>query len=94
MRALVGDLPIAVTHDYHANVPPELVDAADSLIIYKTNPHIDQRERGLQAASILTRQIRGEVRAQDGAGQTGSALQHLLPQHECRTHAAADAGGD
>ena len=61
VRALVGDLPIAVTHDYHANVPPELVDAADSLIIYKTNPHIDQRERGLQVASILTRQIRGEV---------------------------------
>ncbi len=61
VRALVGDLPIAVTHDYHANVPPDLVAAADSLIIYKTNPHIDQRERGLQAASILTRQIRGEV---------------------------------
>ena len=61
VRALVGDLPIAVTHDYHANVPPELVEAADVLIIYKTNPHIDQRERGLQAASILTRQIRGEV---------------------------------
>ena len=61
VRALVGELPIAVTHDYHANVPPELVAAADCLIIYKTNPHIDQRERGLQAASILTRQIRGEV---------------------------------
>ncbi len=61
VRALMGDLPIAVTHDYHANVPPELVAAADSLIIYKANPHIDQRERGLQAASILTRQIRGEV---------------------------------
>ena len=61
VRTLVGDLPIVVTHDYHANVPPELVDAADSLIIYKTNPHIDQRERGLQAASILMRQIRGEV---------------------------------
>ncbi len=61
VRALVGDLPVAVTHDYHANVPPELVAAADSLIVYKTNPHIDQRERGLQAASILTRQIRGEV---------------------------------
>lgn len=61
VRALVGDLPIAATHDYHANVPPELVAAADSLVIYKTNPHVDQRERGLQAASILTRQIRGEV---------------------------------
>ena len=61
VRELVGDVPIAVTHDYHANVPPELVEAADALIIYKTNPHIDQPERGLQAASILTKTIRGEV---------------------------------
>ena len=64
VRALVGDLPIAVTHDYHANVPPELVAAADVLIVYKTNPHIDQPERGLQAAEILSRQIRGEVQPQ------------------------------
>ncbi len=62
VRALVGaDVPIAVTHDYHANVPPELVEAADALVIYKTNPHIDQRERGLQAASILVQTIRGQV---------------------------------
>ena len=61
VRKLVGNLPIAVTHDYHANVPPELVEAADVLLIYKTNPHIDQPECGLQAASILSRQIRGEV---------------------------------
>ena len=61
-EAMGPDFPIAVTHDYHANVPPQLVEEADALIIYKTNPHIDQRERGLQAASILTRTIRGEVR--------------------------------
>ena len=61
VREAMGDLPIAVTHDYHANVPQDLVDAADILIVYKTNPHIDQPERGLQAANILTRQIRGEV---------------------------------
>jgi len=63
VRELVGPtMPIAVTHDYHANVPPELVEAADVLIIYKTNPHIDQRERGVQAASILTRTVKGEVK--------------------------------
>ena len=61
-QAMGPDFPIAVTHDYHANVPPQLVDAADTLIIYKTNPHVDQRERGLQAASILTRTICGQVR--------------------------------
>ena len=65
VREQVGpDFPIAVTHDYHANVPEQLVEQADALIIYKTNPHVDQRERGLQAASILARTIRGEVRPQ------------------------------
>ena len=65
VRELMGpDFPIAVTHDYHANVPEQLVRDADVLIVYKTNPHVDQRERGLQAASILARTIRGEVRPQ------------------------------
>ncbi len=31
-------------------------------MIYKTNPHIDQRERGIQAAEILARTIRGDVK--------------------------------
>lgn len=61
-QALGSDLPIVVTHDYHANVPPELLEHATALVVYKTNPHIDQRERGLQAAAILARTVRGEVR--------------------------------
>jgi microcystin degradation protein MlrC len=63
VRAVVGpDFPLVVTHDYHGNVPPDLVAAADALVIYKTTPHIDQRERGLQAASILSRMVRGQVK--------------------------------
>lgn len=61
-RQLGPAFPIVVTHDYHANVPPSLVEEATALIIYKTNPHIDQRERGLQAAGIIARVVRGEVR--------------------------------
>lgn len=62
VRELVGpDFPLFVTHDYHGNVPPQLVEDATALIIYKTCPHIDQRERGLQAADLLTRTVRGEV---------------------------------
>lgn len=62
VRELVGpDLPVIVTHDYHGNVPPQLVEDATALIIYKTCPHIDQRERGLQAAELITRTVRGEV---------------------------------
>ncbi|MDE0197919.1 MAG: M81 family metallopeptidase [Caldilineaceae bacterium] len=63
VRELVGpDFPVVVTHDYHGNVPPQLVEDATALIIYKTCPHVDQRERGLQAAELLTRTVRGEVR--------------------------------
>jgi len=63
VRELVGpDFPVVVTHDYHGNVPPQLVEDATALIIYKTCPHVDQRERGLQAAELITRTVRGEVR--------------------------------
>lgn len=63
VRQVLGpDVPIVVTHDYHANVPPELLEHATALVIYKTNPHIDQRERGLQAAAIVAGTARGELR--------------------------------
>jgi microcystin degradation protein MlrC len=63
VRALVGpDFPVVVTHDYHGNVPEQLVRDATALIIYKTCPHIDQLERGLQAAELIARTVRGEVK--------------------------------
>jgi microcystin degradation protein MlrC len=62
LRAAVGpDFPVVVTHDYHGNVPEQLVRDATALIIYKTCPHIDQPERGLQAAELIARTVRGEV---------------------------------
>ena len=51
-----------VTHDYHANIAQRVVDLSTALIIYKTYPHLDHRERGLQAASLIARTIRGEIR--------------------------------
>lgn len=63
VRQLMGpDFPIVVTHDYHGNVPEQLVRDANALVVYKTTPHIDQRERGLQAAEILVKTIRKEVK--------------------------------
>jgi microcystin degradation protein MlrC len=62
LRELAGpELPIVVTNDLHANVSEQLIAHCDALVVYKTYPHIDQRERGLQAASIIARTIKGEI---------------------------------
>ena len=53
--ALGGDLPIVVTLDQHTNVSEQMVTESTALVIYKTTPHIDQRQRGLQAAALMMR---------------------------------------
>ena len=63
LRAELGsELPIVATLDYHANVSAETAEYADALIGYQTYPHVDQRERGLAAAGLMARMVRGEVR--------------------------------
>ncbi len=61
-RALGSNFPIVSTLDHHTNVSEQMVAESTALVIYKTNPHIDQRQRGLQAAEILMRTVRGEIK--------------------------------
>jgi microcystin degradation protein MlrC len=58
----VGSIPIICTLDPHANASQQMIDTVDASIAYRTNPHIDQRERGLEAAHLLARILRGEVK--------------------------------
>ncbi len=60
-EAFGRDLPIVVTLDQHANVSEQMVAESTALVIYKTTPHIDQRQRGLQAAELMMRILRDEV---------------------------------
>lgn len=53
--------PIIGTLDPHANLSPAMVQATDALIAYRTNPHVDQRQRGVEAATLMARTLRGEV---------------------------------
>lgn len=63
LRAHFGpNFPIIVTHDYHANVSPEIVKLSTVLITYKQNPHLDTKDRGIQAARLMGRVLRGEVK--------------------------------
>lgn len=63
IRAGIGpDIPLAATLDFHGNVSPTMAESAGILVGYQTYPHIDQRQRGLLAAELLTRAVRKEVR--------------------------------
>lgn len=62
VRATVGaDVPVIATLDLHANVSPRMVDETDLLISFLTNPHVDQRERGAEAAAAM-RELLGGAR--------------------------------
>ncbi len=62
VRELVGPgLPIVTTLDLHANVSPRMIALANATVGYRTNPHLDQRARGQEAARLLLRTIQGEI---------------------------------
>jgi len=60
VRRIVGaDVPVVATFDLHANVSDRMVDLIDAFIGYRTNPHLDMRERGAEAASALHELLAG-----------------------------------
>ncbi|MCA9073208.1 MAG: M81 family metallopeptidase, partial [Planctomycetaceae bacterium] len=68
VRDFVGpEMPIVATLDPHANLSPQIVAATDALVAYQTNPHIDQRQRGIEAAKIIAGAVRGEYRPTQAA---------------------------
>ena len=61
-RAAVGDVPIMVTLDLHANEDHELTDVADAVFILKTYPHVDSEEIGMKAARCMIETVRGDFK--------------------------------
>ncbi|MBV8119210.1 MAG: M81 family metallopeptidase, partial [Alphaproteobacteria bacterium] len=60
VREIVGPgVPIAATLDLHANVSERMVRSIDAFIGYRTNPHLDMRERGAEAASAIREMLAG-----------------------------------
>lgn len=63
LRARVGpDVPIVMTLDLHGKLTPEMLELADLFIGYRTDPHVDMRERGMEAAGALQRMMRSGER--------------------------------
>jgi microcystin degradation protein MlrC len=68
----MGDaIPLVVTHDFHANISPEIVERTTVLLNYKTNPHVDQNDRGRKAAEIMARIVKDGVAARQALVKPG-----------------------
>lgn len=60
IRRRIGMAPLIVTCDLHANVSHSLAAVPDAFVGYRTNPHVDMRDRGAEAAVLLRRLLAGE----------------------------------
>ncbi len=55
VRRQVGPgVAIVASLDFHANVSPRMVEAADVLVGYRTYPHVDMAETGARAFALLS----------------------------------------
>jgi microcystin degradation protein MlrC len=62
VRAVVGDKPIMVTLDLHANEDHELTDVADGVFVIKTYPHVDMQGIAEVAARCMVETVRGNLK--------------------------------
>jgi microcystin degradation protein MlrC len=63
VREAVGpEVPLGVSLDLHANVSPRMVENSTVTTLYRTNPHLDARQRALECAEMIARTLREGVR--------------------------------
>ncbi len=75
LRSRVGPkLPIVGTLDLHANLTESMLRATNALIGYRSNPHLDQRDRGQEAARLMARMLRREARPTQAAAYPPLAI--------------------
>jgi microcystin degradation protein MlrC len=75
LRQLLGEnIPIVGTLDLHANVSPLMAATTDALVPYRQNPHVDQRERGKEAAMLLVEMLQKKIRPRQVLIQTEVAI--------------------
>jgi microcystin degradation protein MlrC len=89
VRERVGDtIPIFGTLDLHANVSPLMVASTNVLVAYKQNPHVDMRQRGIEAAELLVQYLKGETKPVQALVQVPLAIsieQQLTAHEPCKS---------
>src|SRR4051812_22088935 len=85
VRAAIGsDVPLVVTVDFHANLTEAMVKWPNAIVGYDTYPHIDQVERGFEAADILRRMMHEGLHPEMALARR-PLLPHILRQCTERT---------
>jgi microcystin degradation protein MlrC len=60
VRAIVGPrVPVIATLDLHANVSEKMVRNASVLVVYRSNPHVDMHDRGVESARHMREMLSG-----------------------------------
>lgn len=80
-RAAVGDTPIGVSLDMHANLSPRLVQLATVACGYKTLPHLDMHDTAAKVLGLLDRTVAGEIAPVGALVRPG----RVLHSHNMRT---------
>jgi microcystin degradation protein MlrC len=60
-HAFGPNFPIVVSLDLHGNLSFRLIESCQAAVAYRTYPHVDQRECGRHAASLMVRILRKEI---------------------------------
>lgn len=53
IREVVGDIPVVVSLDLHANVTSKMAENVNGIVGFRTYPHTDFDETGVRAAALL-----------------------------------------
>ena len=80
-REALGQKPLAVSFDLHANLDPAIAGLVDIVVGYKTYPHVDMYETGWNALDLLTRFLHKEIHPVVAIAKAGA----ILPSFKMRT---------
>ena len=90
VRAIVGDTPITISLDPHANLTSQMVTLADAVVPFRTYPHVDMKEAGAQAMRLLF----AAHQSRHAMGASLSPVRLLDSDRQPMHPASADEGGD
>lgn len=60
IREIIGDKPLMVTEDLHANNTEKAALHVDALFAFDTNPHIDAYDRAVEVAECMAKTLKGQ----------------------------------